>query len=593
MQLIKKVEIRYFRSIYACEMSNITDLNIIFGRNDAGKSNVLRALNLFFNYESNPGLLFDFDRDFSHERKHEVETVKGAGSKKFVTVKVTFATPKTMQKSLGKEFFLRRQWSKARAPEAPQEKFSKHITPNKIQYVRRLLGDISFHYIPAIKDRMIFQKLLGEMYAVLAKDKDFENSLSGFTEEIRAKTEELSSGIADNLKITSVIAPPSDLSNLFRSLDFDTGNSNSKLSLTLQRGDGIQVRHIPEILRYIADAPASDGRHIWGFEEPENSLELAGAYNEAELFCDLAKDENKQIFITSHSPAFFRLPAPRAKKFFVKKPDEKSLIEDISDSDNIDESSLMGEIPYLGVMSGALNAAHAEIEELIFLQKDLQKQIEGDQRPILWVEGQTDKQIIECAWKLFSHRDLPLNVKTASGAEPLSAFVKKRGFIEETFGSRKIFILTDNDPDGRKPYTTKRLQKGVWDFSVSGAYWCHLRPTDEYVNWQKKYGVPTNNVSFTIECCFSADLRRQALDAGEYKNDELYGSLIIPEPWARALYKADTKLAHDDFDVFYSRKPHKDYKDKFAKWVTAPDRVTRENYLAFEEIINGLDKLVE
>jgi predicted ATPase len=593
MKLIKKIEIWYFRSIYDGEMSDLADLNVIFGRNDTGKSNVLRALNLFFNYESNPGLVFNFDRDFSHERKHEVETDKGAGSKKFVTVKVTFATPKNMQKSLGKEFFLRRQWSIERNPTAPQEKFSKHITQNKIQYVRRFLNNVSFHYIPAIKDRVIFQKLLEEMYKVLLKDEDFVNSLSGFTEKIRAKTEALSSGIADNLKIASVIAPPDDLSNLFRSLDFDTGKSNSKLSLILQRGDGVQVRHIPEILRFIADAPASPSRHIWGFEEPENSLELAGAVGEAKLFCDLAEDENKQIFITSHSPAFFRLPEPIAKKFFVKKQDEKSEIVNISDSDDMDSFSLMGEIPYLSVISDALNAAHAEIEELKFLQKDLQKQIEGDQRPILWVEGQTDKQIIECAWKLFSHRDLPLNVKPASGAEPFSAFVKKRGFIEETFGSRKIFILTDNDPDGRKPFTTKRLQKGVWDFSASGAYWCHLRPTDEYVDWRKKYGVPTNNVSFTIECCFSADLRRQALDAGEYKHDDLYGSLVLPEPWARALSRADTKLSHDDSDVFYSRTPHKDYKDKFAKWVTAPDRVTWKNYLAFEEIINGLDKLVE
>lgn len=47
MKLIKQVEIAYFRSIYKDDLNNCSGTNVIFGRNDAGKSNVLRALNLF------------------------------------------------------------------------------------------------------------------------------------------------------------------------------------------------------------------------------------------------------------------------------------------------------------------------------------------------------------------------------------------------------------------------------------------------------------------------------------------------------------------------------------------------------------------
>lgn len=47
MELIKQVEIAYFRSIYKDDLNNCSGTNVIFGRNDAGKSNVLRALNLF------------------------------------------------------------------------------------------------------------------------------------------------------------------------------------------------------------------------------------------------------------------------------------------------------------------------------------------------------------------------------------------------------------------------------------------------------------------------------------------------------------------------------------------------------------------
>lgn len=47
VKLIKEVEVAYFRSIYKEQVSNCSNTNILFGRNDSGKSNFLRAINLF------------------------------------------------------------------------------------------------------------------------------------------------------------------------------------------------------------------------------------------------------------------------------------------------------------------------------------------------------------------------------------------------------------------------------------------------------------------------------------------------------------------------------------------------------------------
>ncbi|MCB9982720.1 MAG: AAA family ATPase [Rhodospirillales bacterium] len=47
MELISKLEIAYFRSIYSATLHSCTDLNALIGGNDAGKSNILKALNLF------------------------------------------------------------------------------------------------------------------------------------------------------------------------------------------------------------------------------------------------------------------------------------------------------------------------------------------------------------------------------------------------------------------------------------------------------------------------------------------------------------------------------------------------------------------
>ncbi len=47
--MISKIEIQYFRSVYRETISSVQELNVFTGKNDVGKSNVLKALNLFFN----------------------------------------------------------------------------------------------------------------------------------------------------------------------------------------------------------------------------------------------------------------------------------------------------------------------------------------------------------------------------------------------------------------------------------------------------------------------------------------------------------------------------------------------------------------
>ncbi len=65
MKAIKSVEINNFRSIVKLNVGALNRLNIIVGKNDIGKSNFLKALNLFFNDETELGNKFSFKRDFS------------------------------------------------------------------------------------------------------------------------------------------------------------------------------------------------------------------------------------------------------------------------------------------------------------------------------------------------------------------------------------------------------------------------------------------------------------------------------------------------------------------------------------------------
>jgi len=62
---IKEVIIKNFRSIRSLTLTT-RDLNILVGFNDVGKSNILRALNLFFNDQTDNGVNYDFKKDFTY-----------------------------------------------------------------------------------------------------------------------------------------------------------------------------------------------------------------------------------------------------------------------------------------------------------------------------------------------------------------------------------------------------------------------------------------------------------------------------------------------------------------------------------------------
>jgi predicted ATP-dependent endonuclease of OLD family len=106
---IEHVEIKYFRSIYRVRLPKLTDVIILAGRNDVGKSNILKALNLFFNNQTDWNVPFEFNRDFSQRRLSEVrkETIKG---KQYIQVVVGFIRGARSEKSLPEKFTVTKTW---------------------------------------------------------------------------------------------------------------------------------------------------------------------------------------------------------------------------------------------------------------------------------------------------------------------------------------------------------------------------------------------------------------------------------------------------------------------------------------------------
>jgi len=114
MKLIKQIEIQRFKSIRSSSLNDLEDFNVLAGLNNSGKSNFLRALNVFFNNQIDIDTLIYVDRDYY---RPEVKSRK----KKEIQISVYFDLPEVfnfrnklepVEKLLGRQFKISKKWSR-------------------------------------------------------------------------------------------------------------------------------------------------------------------------------------------------------------------------------------------------------------------------------------------------------------------------------------------------------------------------------------------------------------------------------------------------------------------------------------------------
>ena len=458
---IQKISIKRFRSIVD-ESFEADNLTVFVGKNDVGKSNILRAINLFFNNQTDVGQDFDFESDFSR-----IAPVTKKKAKEII-IELVLTPPNTF-KGYSKKLLWTKKW-RAEGSYEPGERmrFSDGtVLPDKSR-LRVWLRRLRYHYVPAIKSNDYFGSLLKTLYETLylTIKKDLQGAGQDFIGKIREHTEPLSAELFRRLSLDSKIQLPEDLSNLFSTLDFETTSSNHPISLK-HRGDGIKVRHLPVILQFLADkerlhhikgAVRSDT--LWGYEEPENNLELLKAF---ELASDFEKYSNEiQIFLTTHSPAFYT----------IGKHQQKT-IKYNAFQDTVDASTKVTHIPETGIKTIDENMGllpivapyiEEKMEEIVELNKTI-ADLKDEKKPILFVEGPTDKTIMENAWQ-----KLRKNEKMTFRIQP--AF--DRFFIANTFRRCDIF---KNDKE--------KLFAGMLDFDEAFEDWQRVLTKGQDV-WEYK-----------------------------------------------------------------------------------------------------------
>lgn len=327
MKLIEQIEIKYFRSFGSkvVKVTDLKDLNIFSGSNDVGKSNVIKALNLFFNGEINIGEEFDLRKDLSVIQRlrseAELELKKQTRTKEdpyasqrdlFVKIKVHFKREITSEKSTTPEiFWVEKTWDKngfnkqsSNIQVAYKKKNKKDPTQSQAAALQgqltQFLNSINFEYIPAVKDRQFLQYLFKKLQnSLFERDNTFKRTSNQINANIANTTTDLFGEFKDKTGIDATFLIPDSLIDFFSTINVSTENGISLYS----RGDGIQARFIPAILNEISKGKKNV---IWGFEEPENSYEYRNAENLANDFLKIYSNK-KQIFITSHTKEFLSL----------------------------------------------------------------------------------------------------------------------------------------------------------------------------------------------------------------------------------------------------------------------------------------------
>lgn len=318
MRIIHGIQIEGFRSIANELFDHIGDHTVIVGKNSSGKSNVLRALNLFFNGEPSPGYQMEFNRDLHYRPSRR--------QKKEIKIEVDFSLPEGFYfrsgleklKDLGDRFSIKKTWhlDHLRNVGVDTEILKSEKTINTDgQQARDFLSLITFRYIPnrtvpadVLRDES--QAIAAAIFKKLKESEQAADVLHGLSESaarLLAKTAEAMSETGAPISKPN-IATAQSLGEMLRMSGFQAQGLNGVPVRDEDWGAGHQAFFLLNLLHEIdTDYSRQFGWKqacIWAVEEPESGLHHDLQTRLAWQLVNWSSDKKHrlQIFTTTHSP---------------------------------------------------------------------------------------------------------------------------------------------------------------------------------------------------------------------------------------------------------------------------------------------------
>lgn len=592
---IESVEVSYFRSIYSARLKGLSGVSVLGGPNDVGKSNFLKALNLFFNGQTDWKTEFDFERDFCNRRLQQVrrDTVKG---KQFVKVSVRFLRGDRYPNSLPEKFHVSRTWD--RYGSMKETTSLDNAGAASLGSLRRYLNTVRYEYIPAIRDEQFFTYLLSELQdAVLehrAADSEVAELVTGLNKAIGGDLQRLTEEFEGATGVSAAVGLPSRADRLFKAFEVATRSSEFDMPLGM-RGDGIRSRFLPSLLHYISER--SRLYFVWGFEEPENSLEHGLATKLAEELTRNYCSDKSQILMTSHSPAFLT-PAERGITLFRVFRDENGTkadgvgsgpdaIEKLAQLDN-DLGLLALQERYQREARELLRIQEAKVENLARLVSES----EASTAPVLLTEGKWDVAMLEAAWThRFPDRDRPFRVLSCDTGDSDGGSMGGASVLGQHLKTVR--------PD--MPITVgvfDRDKQGVKEFSKLGNNFA-AHPSHDSISCQRQGtcaaillpAIPGRErfaevENLELEHYFDESVLSKKVDGYGLRIDPPAPTLTVPGFGQVALPEGQTPSIGDEYGCIDSAS-----KKWFVEYVLPS--LTKDDFIAFEGLFTLVESTIE
>jgi energy-coupling factor transporter ATP-binding protein EcfA2 len=478
LRLIRSVEIERFRSFETGRLEDLSDMTVLVGANNSGKSNVIRALNLFFNDETDPDQYVDFDVDY-----HLASVSK---KKKQIRVAVEFDLPRTFQyrkrlegvgKYLGRRFRIRKTYALA-APFGPELEVARGSEPfervkgDQAENARAFLRLVSFRYIPnrAIPVEMIRDQARGLLKELGSRARgsayrssnvdavisDLERSARTMMAAIAADVKQSCTGI-DHLELDT----PTGLHDMLSRAAFRAVGPMGVVADT-SLGAGAQSLLMFHVLHLIDSAEAMRGfgwrqATVWGVEEPESSLHRELQVRLAALLRSYVRGGSRfQIIATTHNEIFVY---SADSGFAVTLADAKTRVEPRPVAELGDEAAGKQ-------VTGSAPPAHKFPLDTVVV-----------------VEGKTDMAVLQRAAQLTgTGTDIrffavsQLDAARGDGVNEIESFVRdQRLLLPQRLPGKPMLVLLDWDtPDSRvRSIAAKYGSGGATRVAKMDAAWAH------------------------------------------------------------------------------------------------------------------------
>lgn len=498
MQLIRSVRIAGFRSIANEIIEECGENFVLVGKNSSGKSNVLRALNVFFNGETSPGVALDFERDiyFRPLRKQ----------KKVMSVEVCFALPSKFNfrnglkhlEKYGAEFTIRKSWELdplRRIEESAIVIVDGNVVEGSDAGARDFLSLIRFRYIPnrtvpaeLLRDES--QVIAGAIFKKMKESSKAHDILKGMAESagklLNATSEALKNSGAP-LQDPNILTAET-LGEMLRMSGFKAVGLNGASVRDEDWGAGHQAFFLMNLLREIdTDYSRQFGWRqacVWAVEEPESGLHHDLQTRIAKLFLDWAADKNRrlQIFTTTHAPVI------------AMAADSGCLVE-LNDTTSSFTPSPVSRLVRLAEDRGVTTYLHPALAFPF--------------NPVVVVEGQVDEQIMNHVAKLFGYGSIrfvtlpAMDDGESTGIDAILGYLKRNSrIIRKRATEAPLICLVDWEVSNEQ---MAKLRSAYGSDGVNYIVRCNA----EFAN-------PLLGISFRgIERFYPEDVVRDAHEAGE------------------------------------------------------------------------------